>query len=270
MNRLSKAKRAKILSLLVEGVSMRSISRAEDVDIGTVARLLDDAGKACEHYHNKLVRGLKGKRHLQCDEVWSFIYAKDKRAAYVDPWDKVGTVWTWTVLDSDSKLLVAYKARKRRNTRSAIVLMRDLASRLDETPRLVADQLKAYRKAAREVFGKKIELHQKKSDPETGFTTAHVERHNLTIRMGNRRFNRKTNAFSKKFSRHKAMLHLFMLYYNFVRIHKTLRVTPATEAGLTDTLHDFAWIVELIDSLAPPPKKPGPAKGTKYRPRHKD
>ena len=85
--------------------------------------------------------------------------------------------------------------------------------------------------------------------------------------MCNRRFNRKTNAFSKKFSRHVTMMHLFMLYYNFVRIHKTLRVTPAMEAGLTDTLHDFHWIVELIDSLTPHPSKPGPAKGTKYRPR---
>ena len=180
MNKLSKAKQAKILSLFVEGVSMRSISRVEDVDIGTVARLLDRAGKACEHYHNKLVRGIKGKRHIQCDEVWSFVYAKEKRIDYVIPWDKVGTVWTWTALDTDTKLLVSYKVRKRRNTKSAMVLMRDMASRLDETPRLVADQLKAYRKAAREVFGKKIELHQKKSDPETGFTTAHVERHNLT------------------------------------------------------------------------------------------
>ena len=265
MNKLSKAKRTKILHLLVEGVSMRSISRTEDVDIGTVSRLLVSAGKACEHYHNKLVRDLKGKRHIQCDEVWSFVYAKEKYIDYVEPWDKAGTVWTWTALDTDSKLLVSYKVRKRRNTKSATILMRDLKERLDETPRLVADQLKAYRKAARGVFGKKIELYQKKSDPETGFTTAHVERHNLTIRMGNRRFNRKTNAFSKKFSRHVAMLHLFMFYYNFCRIHKTLRVTPAMEAGLTDTLHDVHWIVELIDSLTSPPKKPGPAKGTKYQ-----
>ena len=269
MNRLSTAKRAKILCLLVEGVSMRSISRAEDVDIGTVGRLLDSAGKACKHYHNKLVRRLPDKRLIQCDEVWSYVYAKEKRADYVIPWDKAGTVWLWTALDTDSRLMVAYKVRKRRNTKSATVLMRDLASRLDERPRLVADQLKAYRKAAREVFGKKIELHQKKSDPETGFTTAYVERHNLTIRMSNRRFNRKTNAFSKKFSRHKATIHLFMLHYNFCRIHKTLRVTPAMEAGLTDTLHDIDWIVELIDSLTPPPKKPGPAKGTKYKPRKK-
>ena len=267
MNKLSKVKRAKILCLLVEGMSMRSISRAEDTDIGTVARLLDSAGKACKHYHNKFVRGIKDDRYIQCDEVWSFVYAKEKRADYAKPWDKAGTVWTWTALDTDTKLLVAYKVRKRRDARSATALMRDLARRLDKTPILVADQLKAYRKAAREVFGKKVRLSQKKSDPDTGFTTAHVERHNLTIRMCNRRFNRKTNAFSKKFSRHVATIHLFMLYYNFVRIHKTLRVTPAMEAELTDTLHDFEWIVELIDSLTPPPKKPGPAKGTKYRPR---
>ena len=247
---------------------MRSISRAEDVDIGTVARLLDSAGKACKHYHNKHVRGIKGDCHIQCDEVWSFVYAKERRAGYAKPWDKAGTVWTWTALDTDTKLIVAYKVRKRRDTKSATVLMRDLAKRLDKTPILVADQLKAYRKAAREVFGKKVVLSQKKSDPDTGFTTAHVERHNLTIRMCNRRFNRKTNAFSKKFAQHMATIHLFMLYYNFVRIHKTLRVTPAMEAWLTGTLHDFEWIVELIDSLTPPPKKPGPAKGTKYPPRH--
>ena len=133
----------------------------------------------------------------------------------------------------------------------------------------MADKLSAYRKAAREVFGKRVRLSQKKSDPESGFVTCHVERHNLTIRMSNRRFARKTNAFSKMFSKHVAMLHLFMFYYNFCRIHMSLDVTPAMEAGLTDTLRDCTWIVELIDSLTPPPKKPGPQKGTKYRPRPK-
>ena len=111
-------------------------------------------------------------------------------------------------------------------------------------------------------------LSQTRKGVDTGHTTSYVERHNLTIRMGNRRFARKTNAFSKMFSRHVTMMNLWALHYNFCRIHSTIKITPAMEAGLTDTLHDCEWIVELIDAMAMLPKKPGPAVGTKYRPRN--
>ena len=269
MNRLSTAKRARILSLLVEGMSMRSIERHEGVSIVTIARLLDAAGKACGLYHYDYVWDIPGKRSIQCDEVWSFVYAKEKRAPYVIPWDIAGTVWTWTALDADSKLLVSYLLSPNRDTESAVELLTDLASRLMATPHITADELKSYRAAARRVFGRKHKrvLFQTRKGQDTGHSTSYVERHNLTIRMSNRRYARKTNAFSKMFSKHVAMMDLWTVHYNFCRIHSSLRVTPAMEAGIDNTLHDCEWIVELIDLSTAAPKKPGPKVGTKYRPR---
>lgn len=176
-------------------------------------------------------------------------------------------MWTFTALDADSKLLISYMVRKRRNTRSAAKLMKDLSRRLIRRPRLTADSLKAYPKATKRTWGTKVHLSHIRKGEETEHSTSYVERHNLTIRMANRRFTRKTNAFSKKMARHEAAMHLFALYYNFCRIHQTLRVTPAMEAGIDDKLHDMDWIVGLIEEIAEPPKKPGPKKGTKYRPR---
>ena len=246
---------------------MRSTARVCDVSINTVARYLDLAGAACHLYHDTHVREIKGKRDVQCDEVWSFIYAKDKVADWSDPWDVAGSVWTFTALDADSKLLISYFVRERRNTRSATVLMKDLVKRLEKRQKITADSLKAYKIASKKVWGDKAELSQLRKGEDTDHNTAYVERHNLTIRMANRRFTRKTNAFSKKFARHIAMMHLFALHYSFCRIHQTLRVTPAMEAGLTDMLHDVEWIVDLIEGITEPPRKPGPQKGTKYRPR---
>ena len=142
-------------------------------------------------------------------------------------------------LDAQSKLLMSYFVRKRRNTRSAKVLMEDLRERLNKRPRLTSDSLKAYPKATKKTWGTTAHLPQIRKSEDTDHSTAYVERHNRTIRSGNRRFARKTDAFSKKMVRHKAMMHLFAVHYNFVRIHQTLRVTPAMEAGLTDTLHDM-------------------------------
>ena len=157
--------------------------------------------------------------------------------------------------------------RQRRDARSATELMRDMASRLKKTPRLTADSLRAYKIATKKVWGRKAELSQLRKGQDTDHNTAYVERHNLTIRMANRRFTRKTNAFSKGMARHEAAMHLFAVHYNFCRIHQTLRVTPAMEAGLTDTLYDMGWIVDLIEEVTKPPKKPGPKRGTKYRAR---
>ena len=249
---------------------MRSTARACDVAFNTVARYLDLAGAACKLYHDEHVRGIKGKRDVQCDELWSFIYAKDKVADYADPWDAVGTVWTFTALDADSKLMISQLVRKNRGVRSATVFMKDMKGRLNRRPRLATDSLSSYGTAARKVFGKKIHIVQNRKGEDTDHPTSYVERMNLTIRMKNRRFTRKTNAFSKKYDRHVAMMNLLIVHYNFCWIHQTLRVTPAMEAGLTDTLRDYDWLTDLTDEYERnhiKRKKPGPKKGTKYRPR---
>lgn len=271
MNRLSTAKRARILNLLVEGMSMRAVERLEGTSITTIARLLDAAGYACALYHYDNVCGIRGKRSIQCDEVWSFIYAKQKRADSVEPWDTAGSAWTWTALDVGSKLLVSYLVTPERDAKAARELLTDLVGRLEKTPRITADELKSYRKAAKQVFGKKHKrvLSQMRKGEDSDHNTSYVERLNLSVRMENRRYARKTNAFSKMLSKHIAMVHLWALHYNFCRIHKTLRVTPAMEAGLADTLYDYEWIVGLINKTTPALKKPGPAKGSKYGPRHK-
>ena len=246
--------------MLVEGMSMRSTSRVCNVAFNTMADLLDMAGKACHLYHDEQVRGRQGKRNIQCDEIWSFVYAKEKRLDGVQPLDVAGSVWLFTALDADSKLRVSYMVRKRRNTKSATALMKDLVERLTKRPRLTDDSLKADRLAANRVWGRKAELFQLRKCEDTDHSTSYVERHNKTIRMSNRRFTHKTDGFSKKMKRHEAMMHLWALHYNFCRIHSTLRVTPAMEAGIDDKLHDMDWIVDLIEAITKPPKKPGPKK----------
>ena len=268
MNRLSTEKRAQVISLLVEGMAMQSIARVENVNIVTVARLLSLAGIACKAYHDKHVTNIKGKRDIQCDELWSFVYAKERNAPYVYPWDTAGTIWTFTALDADSKLLTAYLVAQDRNTREATRFFRDLVGRLEKLPRITTDELKAYRLAAKHVFGSRANsVLSQVQKGDTDRSTSFVERHNLTIRMGNRRYARKTNAFSKKFAKHVDMFHLWALHYNFCRIHGSLRMSPAMEVGIDNTLRDCKWIVSLIDAIEPKPKKPGPKKGTKYRPR---
>ncbi len=224
--------------MLVEGMSMRSTAKVCDVALNTVADLLDMAGKACQLYHNDYVRDIPGKRNIQCDEIWSFVYAKDRAKESADPLDVAGSVWTFTALDADSKLLVSYMVRKKGNTKSATALMKDLMKRTMKRPRLTTDSLPAYRIAAKKIWGRKADLSQVRKGEDTDHSTSYVERANLTIRMANRRFTRKTNAFSKKLSKHEAAMHLFAVYYNFCRIHQTLRVTPAIEAGLTNHLRD--------------------------------
>ena len=149
MNRLPRAKRVKVLSMLVEGMSMRSTARVCDVAFNTVADLLDMAGKACRLYHNAYVQDIPGKRNIQCDEIWSFVYAKEKNLEFAEPLDAAGSVWTFTALDADSKLLVSSMVRKRRNIKSATILMKDLAKRTNKRPKLTSDSLKAYKIAAK-------------------------------------------------------------------------------------------------------------------------
>ncbi len=298
MNKLSTAKRAHILHMLVEGVSMRAITRIADVSINTVSKLLVDAGHACAMHHDQAVREVHA-RHVQCDEIWAFCYAKKKNVPFaLKPPPGAGDLWTWTALDSDSKIILSYRFGTR-EADVALDLMDDLRSRLVNRVQLTTDGHAAYLEAVEGAFGGDVDYAQlvklygvleagkeaskryspsecvgiiKKTvegwpEPEK-ISTSHVERHNLTMRMGMRRFTRLTNAFSKKVENHIHMSSLFFCFYNFVRVHKTLRVTPAMAAGVDRSLHDMEWIVGLIDAAAPPPKKPGPAKGTRYRTRN--
>ena len=287
MNKLSAAKRTKILSLLLEGMSMRAVSRIEDVSINTVTKLLVDAGHACAKYHDETVRDVPAAR-VQCDEIWSFCYAKAKNVLKAkDAPPGAGDVWTWTAIDSDSKLIISYEVGDR-SSLTALEFMDDLSARLTHRVQLTTDGHSVYLDAVEEAFGADVDYAQlvklygepdegrKRYSPAaclgarkkrvTGWpdpkavSTSHVERHNLTMRMGMRRFTRLTNAFSKKIENHLHMLSLYFVHYNFCRIHKSLRMSPAMAAGVSDTLRDVEWIVGLIDATAPKPKLRGPYK----------
>lgn len=287
-NVLDTKTRSLILKLLVEGNSMRSTSRIADVSINTVSKLLVDAGNACAKFHDETVRGVKSER-IQCDEIWSFVAAKQKNVkAMKESVNGAGDVWTWTALDADSKLIVSYLVGGR-DAAYADAFMQDVGERLANRVQLTTDGHKAYLEAVEGVFGADVDYAQLvkiygnapesmkgryspadctgirkntvEGEPdEKHVSTSYVERMNLNIRMGNRRFTRLTNAFSKKIDNHLHMLSLYFCHYNFCRIHKTLRVTPAMEAGIADTVNDMDWIVGLIDANAPAPKKRGPYK----------
>ncbi|HKZ00638.1 MAG TPA: IS1 family transposase [Pyrinomonadaceae bacterium] len=287
MNKLPVAKRVQILSMLCEGVSMRSISRVVDVSINTVGKMLIDAGTVCSTFHDEKVRNVKAKR-VQVDEVWSFTAAKQKNVAGIKrPVDGAGDTWTWTALDADSKLIVQWFVGAR-DGHSAKLFIDDLATRLANRVQLTTDGHAVYLDAVEGPFGNKIDYAQlvktygiapdaekrysppvctgAKRTPKIGnpdwdkISTSHVERQNLTMRMSMRRYTRLTNAFSKKFESHVHMVALYTVWCNWVRIHKSLRVTPAMAAGLTDKLMGFEDIVALIDAREGPPKKRGPYK----------
>jgi IS1 family transposase len=288
MNRLSKDERASILHLLCEGMSIRAITRTTGASKNTVAKLLIDAGKACAAYHDANVRNVKATR-VQVDEIWSFTYAKQKNvaAAKAAP-DHAGDTWTWTAIDADSKMIVSYIVGGR-DAEYAMWFMDDLASRLANRVQLTSDGHKSYLQAVEGAFGCDVDYamlvkmygnvggsEQRRYSPAecTGIkktriegnpdvdhvSTSYVERSNLTMRMHIRRFTRLTNAFSKKVENHAHAVALHMMYYNFVRIHKTLRVTPAMEAGVADRLWDIADIAMLVEKTEAKPTKRGPYK----------
>ncbi|MGV9009660.1 IS1 family transposase [Brevundimonas sp.] len=286
MNKLPLAKRVQILAMLCEGSSMRSISRVADVSINTVTKLLVEAGETCLDMHDDLVRDVHASR-IQCDEIWSFCHAKQKNvaAAKAAP-EGAGDVWTWTAIDADSKLIVSYFVGDRSGD-SAINLMDDLRARLANRVQLTTDGHKAYLEAVEGAFGGDVDYAQlvklygptyspgRYSPAEcTGIkkitvegepdkkhvSTSYVERQNLTMRMSMRRFTRLTNGFSKKLENHVHALALYFAFYNFVRIHKTLKVSPAMAAGITDRLWSLEDIANRIEAGKPAPAKRGPYK----------
>jgi IS1 family transposase len=281
MNKLPLAKRAQILAMLCEGSSMRSIERVVGCSINTIDKLLRDAGVACAAFHDRAVRNVKAKR-VQCDEIWSFAYAKQKNVATAKRQDlSYGDVWTWTALDADSKLIVSWIVGAR-DADFALGLMDDLRQRLANRVQLTTDGHRAYLEAVEEAFGADIDYAQlvklygtphaeaqasrryspaqctgARKDTITGnpdrrhVSTSYVERHNLTIRMGMRRFTRLTNAFTKKVENHSHALALYFVFYNFVKQHKTLKgLSPAMAAGISDTLWSVEDIVALVDEHA--------------------
>ena len=275
MNRLSTEKRARILSLLVEGTSMRATSRIEGVDINTVGKLIDDVAPACAAYHDEHVKGLRS-RYIECDEIWSFVYARAGNVARAKcPPKGAGSAWTFTAIDADTKVIVSYLVGPNRSEETTIEFACDLRKRVDGKPQITTDGYVTYPDAIHFAFGKSVDYAQvvkqygasddgspkgrrnravvtkeEKTaifgDPDMSrASTSYIERSNLTLRMGNRRFTRLTNGFSKKFDRHISMLHIGFLHYNFCRIHQTLRVTPAMEAGLDEVARDCEWIAGL-------------------------
>lgn len=274
MNRLSLEKRSQIVQLLVEGNSLRAVSRIVDVSINTVTKLLVDVGKACLKFHSKTVVRISSKR-VQCDEMWSFVYSKQKNVT--ESKYGVGNVWTWIGMDADTKLVISWYANER-TEESANFFMNDLWCRLKSRVQMTTDGYIPYLEAVADTFGSEIDFAQLVKQYSTTSTnkdgkldrrqkyvgaerrviagnpdkqhisTSYIERQNLTIRMHTRRFARKTNAFSKKMDNHCYAIALHFVYYNFVRVHLSLKVTPAMEAKISNKPMKFEDIVNLTNN----------------------
>lgn len=275
MNKLPAAKRIQILSMLCEGASMRSVSRLADVSINTVSKLLVQAGRVCAEFHDEKVRGVRSKR-VQVDEIWSFTYAKKKNVTseIAEKVGGAGDTWTWTGIDADSKLIVSWLVGGR-DTEYAVAFINDLRDRIATRIQLTSDGHKPYLAAVEDAFGGDIDyavlqkIYGSDANPDKRYSpavclgskqeivtgspnpkhisTSYVERSNLTMRMHMRRFTRLTNGFSKKFENHMHMVALYTVFYNWTKIHKTLRTTPAMAAGLTERVWDMADVVALIE-----------------------
>lgn len=275
MNRLSTDDRVRILAALVEGNSLRSVARMTNLSVNTVMKFVADFGPVCEEWHDEHVRNVKAQR-VQCDEIWAFCYAKDKNLpAHMRGQPGVGSVWTWTAIDSDSKLMVSWMVGDR-DADCAGRFMKDLSERLDGRCQLTTDGHSVYERAVQDAFGWQVDYamlvkiygEPRESEaryspcecigtkivrisgrPETKhISTSHVERQNLTMRMGMRRFTRLTNGFSKKLANHRAAVAIHFMHYNFCRVHKTLRVTPAMQAGLSDHVWELSELVALLEA----------------------
>ncbi len=274
MNKLPSEKRAQILGLMVEGMSIRAISRTTGASKNTIVKLLRDAGRACFDYQDKALRNLPCKR-LQLDEIWSFVYAKAKNVpAHMRDRKDVGDVWTWTAIDADSKLIVSWMVGDR-STHTARAFVGDLAERLANRVQITTDGHVPYLRAVDEAFGIDVDfamldkIYATPTDAEKRYSppvcvgakrkaivghpdqkhvsTSFAERQNLTMRMSLRRFTRLTNAFSKRLVNHVYALSIYFMHYNFVRIHQTTRVTPAMAANVTDKLWSVEDIIRVVD-----------------------
>jgi IS1 family transposase len=274
MNRLPLEKRTQILGLLVEGNSLRATSRLADVSINTVTKLLVDAGQACLEYQDKTLRNLTSKR-IQCDEIWSFVGAKEKNASAEKKAEGWGDIWTWVAIDPETKLVPSFMVGSR-GAETAKLFMDDLAARLANRVQLTTDGHRVYLNAVEEAFGSYVDyamlvkIYGNDSEAETRYSpaecmgcqtvgitgrpkpehisTSHVERQNLTMRMKMRRFTRLTNAFSKKAENHLWAISLHYMHYNFCRVHQTLRVTPAMEAGVANHIWSLEEVAKLLDT----------------------
>ncbi len=273
MNKLDKEARARILHLLCEGQSIRATTRLTAASKNTVTKLLIDAGQACSEYQDKVFRDLPCKR-LQLDEIWTFTYVKEQnwRTAKKAP-EFSGDTWTWTAICADTKLVPSWHVGNR-DAEAALFFVCDLAPRLANRVQVTSDGHRAYLDAVRDGFLGEVDYAQlvKTYGPSIGgehrysppvcngakkkrrlgnpdrkhISTSYVERQNLTMRMNMRRFTRLTNAFSKKVENHAHAVALHFMYYNFVRIHKTLRMTPAMAAKVTDRLWEIGDIVDVL------------------------
>ena len=287
MNKLSTAQRAQILRLLTEGMSIRSTSRVTGTAVGTIMKLLVEAGEACGEFHDRYVRGIQGHRRIQLDEIWAFCYTKQKHVEFAQAAPEgAGDVWTWTALDSDSKLLVSWLVGGR-DGGYALAMADDLRSRLEDRPQITSDGHAAYLEGIEGAFGGDVDYaqqikvyatasvqEQRRYSPahcidvetkivtgnpdESHISTSHVERQNLTMRMSMRRLTRLTNAFSKKLQNHMHAVALHVVHYNFCRLHKTLGQTPAMAAGLAEVPLPIESIVDLIDVRNPGTGPRGP------------
>ena len=288
MNKLSSADRVKILQLLCEGMSIRAVTRVTGASKNTVAKLLNDAGAALGAYQDQAFRNLPCER-VQVDEIWTFTYAKQKNveSAKAAP-EGAGDTWTWTAICADTKLVFSAMVGAR-DAEMAYEFLMDVKARLAGRVQLTSDGFAAYKAAVRWVFKGDVDYAQlvkiygigaagpntryspaaclgAVSKPVTGqpdekhISTSYVERQNLTMRMHMRRFTRLTNGFSKKVESHSNAIALHFAYYNFVRIHKTLRTSPAMAAGVTDKLWEMADLVAIVEAAEQAPKKRGPYK----------
>jgi len=278
MNRLDVERRAQVIRCLIDANSIRATVRITGVAKNTVVKLLVEIGAACSEYQDRVFRNLKLKR-IQCDEIWSFVYAKQKNVGpTMLEHAHAGDVWTWTAIDAETKLVPCWMVGGR-DAAAAGGFIDDLVGRLAHRVQLTTDGHKAYLDAVDGAFGCEVDSamlvklygadpeEEKRYSPAQCFgtrteiiigdpdpkhiSTSYVERQNLTMRMCMRRFTRLTNAFSKKIENHAAAVALYFMYYNFARIHQTLRVTPAMAARVTHRLWDVSDIVALLDEKKP-------------------
>ena len=277
MNKLPLAKRVQVISALMEGSGVNATVRMTGVSKPTILKLVADLGGVCAAYHDRYVRNVKARR-IQCDEIWSVNYCKDANLAKAKAAPaRAGSTWTWTAIEAQTKLIISYWVGDR-DGQTALAFIQDMASRIVDRPQITTDGLASYVGAIDEIFGEDVDFAQliktygetSEPGPERKYSppvctgcygkrvrgrpdrahvsTSFVESHNQKIRQQNRRFTRLTTGHSKKFENHCHHLAIYFLFYNFARIHSTLRMSPAMAAGIETRLWDIADIVRLMDA----------------------